>query len=151
MAAFVDIGHQGDVEVPSRHNRRGSLNAKTIQDLMMFMCTTKFDIEEKELAFLGQFLSKEEREAANEEKEAQGQDNLDPISDNEEDDPVCIQDHQQLSLDKGQRNPTSTTLESEDDLPLPANLCEEGNTQQRMSGRARKRSRLLNGFELGRW
>lgn len=38
------------------HYHRSSPNAQKIQDLMMFMCTTKFDLEEKELAFLGQFL-----------------------------------------------------------------------------------------------
>lgn len=38
------------------HYRRGSLKASTIRELMMFMCTTKFDIEEKELAFASEFL-----------------------------------------------------------------------------------------------
>lgn len=56
----------------------------------MFMCTTKFDIEEKELTFMNQFLTKEERETGDEEKDAQAKDALDPISDNEEDDIALI-------------------------------------------------------------
>jgi hypothetical protein len=32
--------------------RRGSLNASTIQELMMFMCTSKFDVEEEQFTFM---------------------------------------------------------------------------------------------------
>lgn len=67
------------------HYRRGSLNATTIQDLMMFMCATKFDLEGKELALMNEFLSEAEIEEANEEKDAQFLDDLDRISDSEED------------------------------------------------------------------
>ena len=137
---------------------------------MMFMCTTKFDIEEKELAFISHFLSKEEREAANEEKESQALDDLDPISDNEEDDSVPIRNQlttSQLILNKRERNTTSatSTIESENEedqeastrsededinLPSPTTLHKRSNTCQRVSGRVRKRSRLLDGYELGR-
>jgi hypothetical protein len=38
---------------------------------MIFMCTTKFDIEEKHLAFIKQYMTKEEDEEAEEERSAQ--------------------------------------------------------------------------------
>ena len=51
----------------------------------MFMCATKFEVEEAQLAYLQEFLTQQEREAVEEEKHAQQtQDNIDPISDNEE-------------------------------------------------------------------
>ena len=34
------------------HYRRGSLKPQTIQDLMMFMCTTRFDIESEQLIWI---------------------------------------------------------------------------------------------------
>lgn len=68
------------------------LNAITIQDLMMVMCTAKFDIEEKELVFINQFLTKEESEAGNEETDAQAKETLDLIRDNKEDDIVPTQE-----------------------------------------------------------
>jgi hypothetical protein len=112
------------------------------------MCTTKFDIEEKELAFINQFLTKDEREAGNEEKDAQAKDTLDPISDNEEDDIVPIQEQpatQGVSLRALGKRRKSITSEPEDeaqesalsddnDPPLP-------NTQRRALARSRKRSR----------
>lgn len=42
------------------HYRRGSLQPKTIQDLMMMMCTTRFDIESEKLAFIDEYLSTQE-------------------------------------------------------------------------------------------
>lgn len=59
-----------------------------------------------------------------------------------------IQDQLQLNSNKRQRNTTAATSEIEIDLPLPTTLHEEDNIQQHMSGRARKRSRLLDGYEL---
>jgi hypothetical protein len=42
------------------HYCRGSLNASTIQELIMFMYTTKFKVEEAQLAYLQEFLSRQE-------------------------------------------------------------------------------------------
>jgi hAT family C-terminal dimerisation region len=75
------------------HYRRGSLNATTIQDLMMFMCVSRFDIEKRQLALISELLSEEEKEEANEEKDTEYLDDLDPISDNEEEDMMLIQEH----------------------------------------------------------
>ncbi|KAJ5681614.1 uncharacterized protein N7477_001554, partial [Penicillium maclennaniae] len=38
------------------HYRRGSLKPSTIQDLMMFMCTSKFEIEEGQRALINEYL-----------------------------------------------------------------------------------------------
>ncbi|KAJ6125925.1 hypothetical protein N7471_010418 [Penicillium samsonianum] len=68
------------------HYRRGSLKPTTIRDLVMYMCATKFDLGEEELETFRQSFSREERETADEEKDAQHpQESLDPISDDEED------------------------------------------------------------------
>jgi hypothetical protein len=55
---------------------------------MMFMCTSKFDVEEEQFTFMKEYLSVQEIEAANEERDTHTPDDLDPISDNEEDDQV---------------------------------------------------------------
>lgn len=53
----------------------------------MFLCTSKFDMEEEQFAFLKEFSSRDEIEAVNEEREdTPDQFDLDPISDNEEQD-----------------------------------------------------------------
>ncbi|KAJ5799041.1 uncharacterized protein N7503_006546 [Penicillium pulvis] len=51
------------------HYRRGRLNATTIQELMMFLCTSRFDMQEEQFKFLKEFYSSDEIEAANEERE----------------------------------------------------------------------------------
>ncbi len=69
------------------HYRRGSLNESTIQDLMMLMCATKFEVEEHQLAHIQHYQSDEERQEQKEKESAQaGQDIFDPISDDEDDD-----------------------------------------------------------------
>jgi hypothetical protein len=143
------------------HYRRGSLNAKTIQDLMMFMCTSRFEIEEEQLAFVNEYLSNEEIQAGNEERDAQLPENgLDPISDDEEDDSVPEQAQlltkaaSQHALGKRRRSVTSEpeneegeaqelAVETDDEanLPLPTISPEEITTQIRTSRRIRKRSR----------
>ncbi|OQE11278.1 hypothetical protein PENFLA_c074G04571 [Penicillium flavigenum] len=39
------------------HYRRGSLESKTIQDLMMYLCTSRFDIESEQHAFIEEYLT----------------------------------------------------------------------------------------------
>ena len=117
----------------------------------MFMCAAKFDVEEKQLAFIKEFLTKEEVEAASEEKDAQAQDTLDPISDSEEDDVALIHVQEQPTSpvvsqralgkrrksvasepeDEGQE---SIPSDDEAEIPLP-------DTQLRASTRSRKRLR----------
>lgn len=45
------------------HYRRGSSKPKTIRDLMMFMCTTRFQIESEQLAFIKEYLTAQEIQA----------------------------------------------------------------------------------------
>jgi hypothetical protein len=63
--------------------RRGSLTSSTIQELMMFMCTEKFDIEEQQLAFLREYRTWEEKNMAAEEEQVPAHDELELIRDNE--------------------------------------------------------------------
>ncbi|RJE18367.1 hypothetical protein PHISCL_09298 [Aspergillus sclerotialis] len=134
------------------HYRRGSLNTTTIQELMMFMCTSRFEVEDDQLALNKEYLITDEIQEANnlreEEEDAQNEQSLEPISDNEEDDLVS-QDQpitQRLSERAARKRRQSTASEPEDgalntaysddgaDIPLP-------NSQQRLSGRNRKRAR----------
>jgi hAT family protein len=67
------------------HYRRGRMKSETIQELMMFLCTSRFDLEEHEAKRLEAFFTREEIEAAKEEKEEKIEEiELDPISDTEE-------------------------------------------------------------------
>lgn len=85
----------------------------------MFLCTSRFDLQEEGLSFLKEFFSLDEIEAAKEEKEdIPDQFELDPISDNEEEE---------------------TQEESnEDELDLP---LIESTQARRVSERSRKRPR----------
>lgn len=124
------------------HYRRGRLNADTIQDLMMYLCTSRFDFEEAEYTFLKEFFSRDEVETANEEQN----DGLytcefDPISDDEEDGMMV-----EISNRGEAEQPTlSTSNDDQDpecDAPLP--IPKEGNTQVRGFVRSRKRTRQDN-------
>lgn len=135
------------------HYRRGSLKPETIRDLMMFMCISKFDVEDDQRMLINEYLSHQEKQTAKEEKSTKEND-FDPISDDEEEDPPSTQSQppvQPLSeraLGKRRRSVTSEQdeVENNDDdaeVPLPG-------TQHRVSGRVRKRSKRLDGYELGR-
>ncbi|KAJ5253812.1 uncharacterized protein N7525_007394 [Penicillium rubens] len=156
------------------HYRRGSLNATTIQDLMMFMCATRFDIEEKQLAFVKDFLTKEEQEIAAEENDAQfTHDDLNElISDDEEEDHlpsaedgIAFDANAPRTSCKRRRNDTPTEQledlgagkenedrdeeeDEDDDLPVGPAILEERSTQREPSKRRRIRSRLLDGYEV---
>jgi hypothetical protein len=67
------------------HYRRGPLNPKTVQDLIMFMCTSRFEVQEEQRAMLKEYLSNEEIQVANEAK-ATPKDTFDPVSYDEKDD-----------------------------------------------------------------
>jgi hypothetical protein len=139
------------------HYRRGSLKPSTIQDLMMFMCTSRFEIEDSHRALINEYLSSEERQASQEEKDMSIQ-QFEPISDNEEDDD-CGHDSdgdsdassprtQVLSLaqplvevEQSQRTLIEDETSGEPSLP----------STQRYSGRVRQRSTLLNGYETEGW
>jgi hypothetical protein len=137
------------------HYRRGSLNATTIQELMLYRCTTQFEVEEDGIAFRKEYLSEGEIEADHEEKDAQQlEGTVDPISDDEESDEDYAQEGLVLiQAQSATQGPSKRALgkrrksvaserdteghgdsNEEEDVPLPE-------TQQRVSGRSRKRSR----------
>ncbi|EYE89960.1 uncharacterized protein EURHEDRAFT_435899, partial [Aspergillus ruber CBS 135680] len=62
------------------HYRRGSLSPGTIRDLMLFMCTSRFDLKEEQRAMINEYLSYEEVQADREEKDTKASE-FDPISD----------------------------------------------------------------------
>ena len=109
----------------------------------MFLCTTKFDIEEQEATLLEKFFSQDELEAAKEEREEKlSEIEVDPISDTEEqeDEPedkpgdaieVVIEDRPE-DVPEERPLPTSEYSRPCSLLLLPTY------TQTRVSGRKRK-------------
>ncbi|KAJ5751403.1 uncharacterized protein N7511_008368 [Penicillium nucicola] len=137
------------------HYRRGSLKPQIIKELMLFMCTTKFDVESEQLALIDEYLSTQEKQAKKEQKDAQKkEEEFDPISDDEEDlsnseaSAETIQNPNARALGK-RRAISDQLIELEDDeVPLPDNshLEEERTTQRRSSGRVPKRLRQDEDF-----
>lgn len=130
------------------HYRRGSLQPKTIRDIMLWMCTTRFDLHEQKRLILQEYLSHQEIAAMTEASETRDE-SFEPISDTEEDD-VQPQDRESLPQSYTTRDDLegieATDHDEDDDddtnLPLP-------DTQQRVSSKKRKRSKLLDGYVLG--
>jgi hypothetical protein len=107
------------------HYRRGSLKPQTIQDLMMFMCTARFDVESEQL-------SDNEADSLTIEDIRATQYSTTSVS--------------ERTLGKRRAEFISDSLIQLDDtneVPLPDNnyLLEESSTQRRSSGRVPKRSR----------
>lgn len=87
------------------HYRRGRMKSKTIEELMMFLCTTKFDLEVEEGKQLEKLYSLEEVEALKEEREEKP-DDIDRISisdteEGDEDEPLDLIDVQDETVEKG--------------------------------------------------
>ncbi|CAG8360892.1 unnamed protein product [Penicillium salamii] len=111
------------------HYRRGRIKSETVEDLMMFLCTSRFDMEEQEEDLLKQFFSHSEIEATREEKDGK----LDSveflaISDTEEQDQDKGDDEDLIELD--------LDAVEQDQQPEPS--LPETRTQIRASGRKRK-------------
>ncbi|KAJ5277543.1 hypothetical protein N7534_005644 [Penicillium rubens] len=116
------------------HYRRGRLHASTIQELMMYLCTSKFDKEEQDSALLQEFFTRDEIEEAKEEKGiTSDMVDIDPVSDTEED----------TSHEEGQDiedlDSTVDIVDHTAEPTLPSNS--ESSTQLRANLRARKRVR----------
>ena len=103
------------------------MKSQTIEELMRFLCTSRFDIEEQEAKLLEKFFSYEEIESAKEEKDKKlDKIKIDLISDTEEQDAIL---NNEIGLDEvGEADE-----EGEAQIPLPRN-----DTQIRISGRKRK-------------
>jgi hypothetical protein len=129
------------------HYRRGRLNATTIQELMMFRCSSKFDIEEDEAVYLKEFASENELEARKEARADPDQLVIDQISDTEEqddqeggdDDQEEGDNYQMGEIEKGEEVIRSDHEAEAAEPPLP--ISKDNNTQIRTSVRARKRTR----------
>jgi ABC-type uncharacterized transport system involved in gliding motility auxiliary subunit len=123
---------------------------------MMYMCTSRFEIAEEERIMLSEYLSAQEIQAAKEEK-TQQQITVDPISDNEEDAgpstelratshrPAASQGPSANAL--GKRRLSSIAKDTEGDQEDDSEVTFLPEIQHRVSGRVRKRSRLLDGYE----
>jgi hypothetical protein len=99
----------------------------------MYLCTTRFNLEDKQATLLAEFFSRDEIEAAKKEKDEKPDEiELDPISDTEEHNP-------QPGNDKIELGPRHISLHKESDEttkpPLPSL---ERHTQLRALGRKRK-------------
>jgi hypothetical protein len=128
---------------------------------MLFMCTTKFDMESEQLSLMEEYLTTQETQTAKEEKDAQKkQDEFDPISD-DEDEPSAtratsqtIQPSSERALGKRRAEAISDEpsplieLDEADEISLPDNshFQEESSTQRRSSGRLPKRLRRDEDF-----
>lgn len=114
------------------HYRRGRLKSETIEEIMLFLCATRFNLKDTEAKELEQFFSLAEIEAAKEQNNEYIEEvEIDLISDNEEEEGV----------DKGLRDVCPDLIETETEPQLPEAL-----TQTRVSGRKRK-SRADDDFE----
>lgn len=138
------------------HYRRGSLNPETIRDIMLYMCTTRFDMKEEQRLVLQEYLLEQEIAASAEELDIQTH-SFDAISDNEEDIDSVEEYHDTPSLSAvtdGKR-PTVFSGDEDSDIDELAFVDANGNqssplhdTQPRVSGRIRKKSRRLDGYSL---
>lgn len=153
------------------HYRRGQLKPDTVKDVMLHSFASKFDFEQSELEMLKMYLSAGEAAMLDQtRKPAPSLDDVDPISDNEEDgcktDDMSEDDtdddeddkKEELTLMQAEiqrkqlqrKRPRSKTTEAADDndngLPLPEVPTNE-NRQSRL-GRIRKKPRLPDGFEI---
>jgi hypothetical protein len=97
------------------------MKPKTIEELMLFLCTSRFDLEEKQAKELEKFFSLDELEAAKEEKDEKPEEiEVEPISDTEEQD-----------------NEFGNLIDVDDDDDAEVRLP-ENSTQVRVSGRKRR-------------
>ncbi|KAJ5288288.1 hypothetical protein N7508_011063 [Penicillium antarcticum] len=146
------------------HYRRGSLNLETIRDIMLYICITRFDIKEEQRLILQEYLSDYEITASAEALDFQTY-TFEAISDDEEEDveirlntPAAMSitqatlDAPPLSAVAAGKPPAVNSGDEEDSdadgfVDLEENLSLSfPDTQHRVSGRIRKKSRLLDGY-----
>lgn len=157
------------------HYHQGQLKPETIKDLMLHLFSSKFELEQSQLEMIKEYLSAGEAAMLDQTRTPfLLPDNLEPISDNEEEgwqqEYMADHDSEGGSEDRSKdeadeltsmqavtqgrqaerRQSQKRTSEALDDadhgLPLPEIPTEEG-TQAR-SGRIRKKPRMPAGFEI---
>jgi hypothetical protein len=124
---------------------------------MMFMCTTRFELQEHQRLILQEYLSSQEIAAAKE-ADTIAVNSFEPISDTEEDlvQPSQVQPTLQPSPNTilGRRQRSGSATEDDEAQSNPKNEVEDDTEiplppiQQRSSRRVRKVSKLLNGYVL---
>ncbi|KAJ6111212.1 hypothetical protein N7486_003447 [Penicillium sp. IBT 16267x] len=135
------------------HYRRGSLSPETVRDIMLYMCTTRFDTNEEQRLILQEYLSDKEIAASSEELDIKTH-CAEAISDTEEDIEIRLDTPAvpPLSEVAARKRPAVTFEDKEDSNADEFADLEENSasplpdTQHRVSGRMRKRSRLLDGY-----
>ncbi|KAK6810429.1 hypothetical protein RU639_013759 [Aspergillus parasiticus] len=156
------------------HYRRGSLNESTIQDLMMYRCSEKFNLDTEQLGRLEKPpLEGVDQETVEEEEAIRiSEEDFDPISDDEEDtveqnsallaadeetsrecmmsDVSSMYDIQeQEDEDKEEKEEQEQEREDVDDALLPPPIQQlRDRSQKRSSGRVTVPSSRLQGYEL---
>ena len=118
------------------------MKTTTIQDQMLFMCATRFEMEEEQLELVRAMEIPEEGETASILSETQEIEEIEPISDNEEGEEEL---RQLVRAGKGRKSVLSDVEEDndEDDDGLPVMQ-----SQIRESGRVRKRPKALEDYEI---
>ena len=146
------------------HYRRGSLNPETIRDIMLYMCTTRFDIKEEQRLILQEYDILDHEMAVSAEALDVQTHTFEAISDDEEDVEICLDTPAATSIMQvtpaapplsavaaGKRPAVTSDDEEDSDADGFADPEENPsspvpNTQHRVSGRMRKKSRLLDGY-----
>jgi hypothetical protein len=126
---------------------------------MMYLCTSRFDIESEQHTFIEEYLTAQEIQVVKEKKKTERPDDdvFDLISDTEEDPLAKTQPSQAPSRVALGKRPLRDIRDiplielgdedEEDEIPLPnnSNLQDESGTQRRTSGRVPKRSKRDDG------
>ncbi|KAJ5658068.1 uncharacterized protein N7484_001717 [Penicillium longicatenatum] len=99
------------------HYRRGSLSPSTIQALMLFRCTSNFEVEQDELNLYKQVYTREELDEIEERREASflKVDGINPISDDEEED---LPSHSQRPIQRSKQRPSQRSKQRSSQQPL---------------------------------
>ncbi|OQD63798.1 hypothetical protein PENANT_c456G06534, partial [Penicillium antarcticum] len=101
------------------HYRRGRIKSSTIEDLMIFLCTSRFDIEEEEARLLKKFFSYNKIEAAKEEKDKKLDEiEIEPISDTKEQETTI---DKEIEVDKVLSATFKEQTRRESQVQLPGN------------------------------
>lgn len=142
------------------HYRRGSLKSKTIQNLILFIYTTKFNIKSKQLSLINNYLTTQKTQTAKKKKDTQNAKyEFDLISNNEDERSAIVSQIVQTANEPalGKRPKAENTTEDQKhiikldkgyEVPLPDIIHTQGEsgTQRRSSGRLPKRARQDEDF-----
>ena len=159
------------------HYRRGNLKAETIKDLMLHLCSAKFELEQSEIEIAKEYLSAGEAAMIDQARQPiPPLTDLEPISDNDEQDdqeedesenesggdqgdgqgddqgselsPGQLTSRSEQAQRKRPRSTTSEALDDEDSGLLLPEMPDEENSMQARLRRIRKKPKMPEGFEI---